>query len=391
MKKVYVDYAATTPLDPRVLEAMTPYFLDFYGNASSTHAPGQEAKQALENSRATVARLMGVRAEELIFTGSATESNNFVIKGHAFALGKSKAHIAVSTVEHDCVLNSAKWLKANGFKVTFIPVDKYGFVVMDKLEEALRNGVTLASIIHGNNEIGTINPLKEIGKLCHEHDALFHSDAAQSFGKVPIDVEEMNVDLLTVNAHKLYGPKGVGALYIRRGVKLEPLLHGGGHEFGLRSSTENVPGIVGFAKAVELRSVEMESDAVRLIGMRDRLIKSVLKVDEAYLNGHPKKRLPNNTNFRFSYIDGEGLVTGLDIEGISASSGSACSSHTTEPSHVLLAIGLDAVEARGSLRMSLGKYNTDEDVDYILDVLPRVVEGLRKMSPLTPKEKIRAR
>jgi cysteine desulfurase len=388
VKRVYVDYAATTPLDPRILEAMTPYFRDFYGNASSTHTVGQEAKKAMENSRATVARFMGAKAEELIFTGSATESNNFVIKGHALALGKRKAHIAVSTVEHDCVLNSAKWLKMNGFNITFIPVDRYGFVLVDKLVEALKNGLTLVSIIHGNNEIGTINPLKEIGKLCHEQNALFHSDAAQSFGKVPIDVEEMNIDLLTVNAHKLYGPKGVGALYIRKGVKLEPLIHGGGQEFGLRSSTENVPGIVGFAKAVELRSVEMESDAVNLIRMRDRLINSVLKIDEAYLNGHPTKRLPNNTNFRFAYIDGEGLVMGLDFQGVFASSGSACSSHSAEPSHVLMAIGLDAVEARGSLRISLGKYNTDEDINYILEVLPQLVESLRKISPLTPKEKI---
>ncbi|MDQ1280483.1 MAG: Cysteine desulfurase [Thermoproteota archaeon] len=391
VKRVYIDYAATTPLDPRVLEAMTPYFLDFYGNASSSHTLGQEAKLALENSRVKVSQLMGAKAEELIFTGSATESNNLVTKGHAFAQGKKKAHIAVSSVEHDCVLNSAKWLKENGFKVDFIPVDKYGFVRMDKLEEILKKGVTLVSVIHGNNEIGTINQLEEIGKICHEYDALFHSDAAQSFGKVPINVEDMNVDLLTVNAHKLYGPKGIGALYMKKGVKLEPLLHGGGHEFGLRSSTENVPGIVGFAKAVELRMIEIESDTRRSIEMRDKLIKEVLKIDETYLNGHPTMRLPNNTNFRFSYIDGEGLVTGLDMEGISASSGSACSSHSTEPSpsHVLLAIGLDGVKARGSLRISLGKYNTDEDIDYVLEVLPRIVEGLRRISPLTPKDKKR--
>jgi len=388
MKRVYVDYAATTPLDPRVLEAMKPYFTDLYGNASSTHATGQEAKRALEESRETVAKLMGAEAEELIFTGSATESNNLVLKGHAFTMRRRKIHIAISTVEHDCVLNSAKWLETKGFKVTYLPVDKYSLIDLKRLEEALQSGISLVSIIHGNNEVGTINSLKEIGNICHDHNALFHTDAAQSFGKIPIDVDEMNVDLMTVNAHKLYGPKGVGALYIRKGVKLEPLLHGGGHEFGLRSSTENVPGIVGFAKAVELRAREMEDEAVRLTRMRDRLIKSVLKIDEAYLNGHPTKRLPNNTNFRFSYIDGEGLVMGLDMEGIDASSGSACSSRSTEPSHVLLAIGLSSVEARGSLRMTLGKYNMEEDIDYILEVLPRVVERLRKMSPLTPKERL---
>lgn len=389
MRRVYVDYAATTPVDPRVLKAMEPYFTDLYGNASSTHAIGQEAKQALEESRETVAKLMGANAEEAIFTGSATEANNLTIKGHAFTMGKRRAHIAISTVEHECVLNSSKWLEGNGFKVTYLPVDRYGLIDLKRLEEALRSGVSLASIIHGNNEVGTINPLKEIGKICHDHGALFHTDAAQSFGKVPIDVKDVNVDLMTVNAHKLYGPKGVGALYVRKGVKLEPLLHGGGHEFGLRSSTENVPGIVGFAKAVELRAEEMKDEAVKLVRLRDRLIKETLKIDEAYLNGHPTERLPNNTNFRFSYIDGEGLVTGLDMEGIASSSGSACSSRSTEPSHVLLAIGLSPLEARGSLRMTLGKYNTEEEVDYILEILPRVVERLRRTSPLTPKEKLR--
>jgi cysteine desulfurase len=385
MRKVYVDYAATTPLDPRVFEAMKPYSLDLYGNASSTHSMGQEAKRALEESRATVAKLMGAEAEELIFTGSATESNNLVIKGHAFAMGKEKAHVAITTVEHDCVLNSAKWLETKGVKVTYLPVDKYGFVDLGSLEEALESGVSLVSAIHGNNEIGTINPLKTIGEMCHDHEALFHSDAAQSFGKIPIDVEEMDVDFMTVNAHKLYGPKGVGALYIRKGVNIEPLLHGGGHEFGLRSSTENISGIVGFARAVELRREEMDDEAPKLTSMRDKLIDDVLKIDEVYLNGHPTKRLPNNTNFRFSYIDGEAIVNGLDAEGIYASSGSACSSRSGEPSHVLLAIGLDPVQAHGSLRMTLGKYNTEDDVNYISEVLPRIVNGLRKMSPLTPK------
>ncbi len=385
MRRVYVDYAATTPVDPRVLEAMEAYFTDLYGNASSTHTLGQEARRAIEESRGVVARLMGAEDEEVIFTGSATEANNFALKGHAFTLGREKTHVAVSTVEHDCVLNSAKWLESQGFKVTYLPVNRYGLIDMGRLEESLQEGVSLVSIIHGNNEIGTIHPLKEIGKFCRDQGVLFHTDAAQSFGKVPIDVGEMNVDLMTVNAHKLYGPKGVGALYIRKGVKLKPLLHGGGHEFGLRSSTENVPAIVGFAKAVALRGKEMEEEAVRLTRMRDTLVRGVSRVEEAYLNGHPTQRLPNNTNFRFSYIDGEALVAGLDLEGIAASSGSACSSWSHEPSHVLLAIGLSPVEARGSLRMTLGKYNTEEDIDYILEVLPRVVGRLRKISPLTPR------
>ena len=387
MRSIYVDYAATTPLDPRVFEAMKPYCLDLYGNASSTHSVGQEAKRALEESRSTVAKLMGARAEGIVFTGSATESNNLALKGHAFALGKEKTHIAITTVEHDCVLNSAKWLETKGFKVTYLPVDKYGFVDLKKLEDVLDSGVSLVSAIHGSNEIGTINPLKDIGRMCHEHGALFHSDAAQSFGKIPIDVDEMSVDLMTVNAHKLYGPKGVGALYIREGVEIEPLLHGGGHEFGLRSSTENISGIVGFAKAVELRSEEMDEEAPRLTKMRDKLIENILGIDEAYLNGHPTKRLPNNAHFRFSYIDGEAIVNSLDAEGIYASSGSACSSRSSEPSHVLLAIGLDPVEARGSLRITLGRNNTGDDVDYVSEVLPRIVVGLRKMSPLTPKRK----
>jgi cysteine desulfurase len=387
MRNIYVDYAATTPLDPRVFEAMKPYSMDLYGNASSTHSVGQEAKRVLEESRTTVAKLMGARAEQLIFTGSATESNNLALKGHAFAMGKRKAHIAITTVEHDCVLNSAKWLETKGFKVTYLPVDRYGLLDLKRLEEVLESGVSLVSAIHGNNEIGTINPLKDIGRMCHQHGALFHSDAAQSFGKIPIDVDEMSVDLMTVNAHKLYGPKGVGALYIRERVELDPLLHGGGHEFGLRSSTENISGIVGFAKAVELRRGEMDVEAVTLSTMRDKLIENVLRIDEAYLNGHPTKRLPNNTHFRFSYIDGEAIVNSLDAEGICASSGSACSSRSTEPSHVLLGIGLNPVEARGSLRITLGKNNTGDDVDYVSEVLPRIVTGLRKMSPLTPKDK----
>jgi cysteine desulfurase len=330
---------------------------------------------------------MGARAEGIVFTGSATESNNLALKGHAFALGKEKTHIAITTVEHDCVLNSAKWLETQGFKVTYLPVGKYGLVDLKKLEEVLDSGVSLVSVIHGSNEIGTINPLKKIGRMCHEHGALFHSDAAQSFGKIPINVDEMSLDLMTVNAHKLYGPKGVGALYIREGVEIDPLLHGGGHEFGLRSSTENISGIVGFAKAVELRSEEMDEEAPRLTKMRDKLIENILGIDEAYLNGHPTERLPNNAHFRFSYIDGEAIVNSLDAEGIYASSGSACSSRSSEPSHVLLAIGLDPVEARGSLRITLGRNNTGDDVDYVSEVLPRIVAGLRKMSPLTPKRK----
>jgi len=384
IKKIYVDYAATTPVDPRVVEAMQPYFTRFYGNASSLNSYGIEAKKALEKSRETIAKLMNADADELIFTGSATEANNLVLKGHAFKEGKAKCHIAVSSIDHDCILNSAKWLKKQGFRVTYLPVDHYGFLRMNALKEALKENVTLVSVVHGNNEIGTIQSIKEIARACHEHGALFHTDAVQSFGKLPINVKEMNFDFMTINAHKLYGPKGVGALYFNRDFEIEPLIHGGGHEFGLRAGTENIPGIVGFAEAVKLREEEMKPETERLTRLRDKLIKGVLEIEDTYLNGHPTNRLPNNINFRFSYIEGEAVVLGLDSEGIAASSGSACSSISGEPSHVLLAIGLKPEEARGSLRISLGKYTAEEDIDYILEVLPKVVERLRVMSPLKP-------
>ncbi len=381
MKRVYADYAATTPLDPRVLEAMKPYFTEIYGNASSINTFGLEANQALEDARETVAGLMNAKPKELIFTGSATEANNLALKGFAFRQGKEKTHIAISTIEHDSVLNTAKWLEKQGFRITQVPVDRFGLLDMGELEKALKSGASLVSLIHANNEIGTIQPAKEIGKLCHEYGALFHTDAAQSFGKIPVDVEEMNVDFMTVNAHKIYGPKGVGALFMRK-RRIEPLLHGGGHEFGLRSSTENVPGIIGFAKAVELRREEMKTESVKLAELGNRLIEGTLEIEEACFNGHPTKRLPNISNFRFSYIEGESLVLLLNDEGIAASTGSACSSRSLEPSHVLLAIGLKPEEAHGSLRISLGKYNTEEDIDYILEVLPKAVEKLRRISPL---------
>jgi len=365
---------------------MRPYFTQFYGNASSLNSFGVEAKKALEKSRETIAKFMGAEADRLVFTGSATEANNLILKGHAFKEGRAKCHIAVSTIEHDCILNSAKWLQKQGFKVTLLPVDQYGLLKIDELEEALKDHVTLVSVVHGNNEIGTIQPIEKIAETCHKHDALFHTDAVQSFGKFPINVKEMSIDFMTINAHKLYGPKGVGALYINKDCsELEPLIHGGGHEFGLRSGTENVPGIVGFAKAVELRKKDMMPEAEHLTHLRDKLMKNTLEIEDTYLNGHPIKRLPNNANFRFSHIEGEAIVLGLDTEGIAASSGSACSSMGGEASHVLLAIGLKPEEARGSLRLSLGKYNTEEDIDYILQVLPKVVGRLRAMSPLKSK------
>jgi len=369
-------------MDPRVVEVMQPYFTEFYGNASSLNSFGFKAKEALEKSRETIAEFMNAEASELVFTGSATEANNLVLKGHAFKEGKSKCHIAVSSIDHDCVLLSAKWLEGQGFKISILPVDEYGLLDLDALEKTLEENVTLVSVVHGNNEIGTIQSIEEIVKICHEHGALFHTDAVQSFGKLAIDVQKIKMDFMTINGHKLYGPKGIGALFKRKELELDSLIHGGGHEFGLRSGTENIPAIVGFAKAVELRGEEMEAEARRLTGMRNKLIKATLEIEETYLNGHPTERLANNTNFRFSYIEGEAVVLSLDSEGIAASSGSACSSKSAEPSHVLLAIGLKPEEARGSLRISIGKYNTEKDIDYIIQVLPKIVKRLRAMSPL---------
>jgi len=383
--KVYLDYAATTPLDPKVLEAMKPYFNKKFGNSMSLHSWGLEAKQALEESRETVAKFINANPEEIIFTGSATESINSVIKGIAFANKDKGKHIITSSIEHHAVLESCKWLENQGFEVTYLPVDKYGFVDLEKLKAAIRADTILVSIMHANNEIGTIEPIEEIGKICKEKGTLFHTDAVQSFGKIPIDIK--NIDLLSLSAHKFYGPKGVGATFIRRKVKIDPLLHGGGHEFGLRSSTENIAGIVGLAEAVKLRSKEMKAEAKKLTKLRDYLIKNVLKTENSHLNGHPIKRLPNNANFWFAFIEGEALIVQLDSYGIAASTGSACSSSTLEPSHVLKAIGLKHEEAHGSLRISLGKYTTKAEIAYTIKVLPKVVENLRKLSPFKGKWK----
>jgi cysteine desulfurase len=383
--KVYMDYAATTPLDSRVLEAMKPYFNKKFGNSMSLYSLGLEAKKALEDSRETVEKFMNAQPEEVVFTGSATESDNFAIKGIAFANKEKGKHIITSSIEHHAVLETCKWLETQGFEITYLPVDKYGFVDLGKLENSIRKDTILVSIMHANNEIGTIEPIEEIGNICREKGVLLHTDAVQSFGKIPIDVERMNIDLLSISAHKFYGPKGVGALYIRKGTNIEPLLHGGGHEFGLRSSTVNIPGIVGLAKAVELRKEEMKTEANKLTRLRNDMIKNVLKIENSHLNGHPIKRLPNNANFWFAFIEGEALVIQLDSYGIAGSTGSACSSATLEPSHVLIAIGLKHEEAHGSLRLSLGKWTKKPDIDYTIKTLPKVVERLRKLSPFKGK------
>jgi len=384
MKTVYLDYAATTPVDPRVVRAMLPYFSRKYGNSMSLHSFGQEAYRALEKSRQTVADFIHASPEEIIFTSSATESNNLVMKGLAGVYGKKKNHIIISKIEHDCVLESARYLKSQGFAVTELSVNKEGFVNLQELERSMTDTTLIVSVIHGNNEIGTIQDIAEIGAVCKKHHVLFHTDASQSFGKVPVDVSSLPVDLLTASSHKIYGPKGVGMLYLRRGVIIDPILHGGGHEWGKRSSTANVAGIVGFAKACELCENVMKTENNRLSTLRDMLIDGILKsIKGTHLNGpRGNKRLSNNVNISFSAVEGESLVLELDFKGIAASTGSACSSKNLIPSHVLTAIGLTHGEAHGSLRMSVGRFTTKKDVEYTIRELKQSVSKLRNISPL---------
>jgi len=383
MKRIYLDCAATTPIDPRVVKAMAPFLSDKFGNTMSLHSFGQEAKIALEQSRQTVADLVGAKPEEIIFTSSATESNNTALKGIAlsFPKGKGARHIIISSIEHHCIVESAKHLVKNGFEITKISVDKFGKINPEDIKNAIRPETILVSIIHASNEIGTVQNIAEIGKICRDKKVYFHTDASQSFGKISIDVKKMNIDLLTASSHKIYGPKGAGLLYIREGIEIVPLLHGGGQENGLRSSTVNVPSIVGFAKAVEICKKEAEKENQKLIKLRDKLTKGILKIKGSHLNGHPKTRLANNVNVRFDFIEGESLVIQLDMEGIACSTGSACSSATLEPSHVLLAMGLKPEQAHGSLRISLGRYTTEKDIDYLLKVLPKIVKRIRDISP----------
>jgi len=383
MKKIYLDNAATTPVAKEVLEAMMPYFREKFGNASSLHSFGREARDAVENSREKISKKLNAKEHKVIFTSGGTEANNLALKGVAFANREKGKHIITTKIEHDCVLNACKWLEKNGFDVTYLNVDKEGFVDLNELENAIRDDTIIVSIMHANNEIGTIADLKAIGEICRAKGVYFHSDACQSFCKVPIDLKQLPVDLLTINAHKIYGPKGVGALVIREGVKIDPLLHGGGHELGLRSGTENVPGIVGFAKAID---VIKEKDVEHMKRLRDMLIEGFSAIEESWLNG-PKgdKRLCNNVNFTFRFIEGESLLLYLDSKGIAASTGSACSTRAVEPSHVLTAIGLSAADAHGSLRFSVGKENTEDEIKYVIDVVKEGVESLRKISPLTKK------
>jgi cysteine desulfurase len=381
--RVYLDHSATSAVDPKVLEVMLPFFDREYGNASSLYDQGQIAHAALEEAREKVSRVINADSGEIVFTSGGTESNNTALKGAAFAAraeGKKK-HIITSQIEHDCVLNTCKWLEKIGFDITYFPVDRYGLVNLEHLEEAIRKDTLLISIMHANNEIGTIQDIKEIGALAHEHGVFFHTDAVQSVTKVPVDVKDMNVDMLSVSSHKIHGPKGVGCLYVKKGTKIDPLMHGGGHEKGFRSGTENVSGIVGFAEAVRIGEAERPKEMKRIEKLRDRLIQGVLEIENSWLNGHPEKRLPINAHFCFKFIEGESLILRLDMKGISASTGSACSSKSLKPSHVLLAIGLPPEDAHSSLRLTLGRDNSKEDIDYTLEVLPDVVADLREISP----------
>lgn len=381
-KRIYLDYAATTPVDERVLSAMMPYFSQKYGNSVSMHSEGRETGIAVEQSRKVVADFIGADINEVYFTGSATESNNTVLKGVMRANKEKGNHLIISAIEHDCVMNSAKYLKKQGMEVTMLPVDKFGLINLDELRRAIKPNTVLVSIMHANNEIGVIQDIGKIGEICRKRGVLFHTDAAQSFGKEKINVVDQKIDLLTASAHKIYGPKGAAVLYVKKGIKIEPLLHGGGHESGLRSSTVNVAAVVGLAKAVEIYEKEGSTENDRLMKMRDRLIDSILgNIDNTSLNGDKTKRLANNVNISFNFVEGESLMLALDDMGLAVSTGSACSSNTLDPSHVIMAIGAGVEAAHGSIRFSLGRETTEKDIDYLLEVLPGVVNRLRAISP----------
>jgi len=379
MKQIYLDNAATTKMDGKVVAAMLPYFEEKYGNASSQHQIGQEAKNALDKSRRTIARAISARSDEIVFTSGGTESNNFTLKGLFFENYPEKNHIITTKIEHDCVLNTCKWLEKQGAKVTYLEVNKEGFVNLYDIENAITDKTFLVTIIHANNEIGTIQNLEEIGKICKQKNVLFHTDACQSFTKVGLNVKKQNLDLVTLNAHKIHGPKGVGVLYIKRGIKITPLAHGGGQEQGLRSGTENISGIVGFAKAVE---VAKSKDVEKIEMLRDRLIRGLLVIDNVTLNGPRKNRLCNNVNVSFNNIEGEAIGGYLENSGIYTSTGSACMSHSLETSHVLKALGLPPLKSNSSIRLSLSKFTTEQDIDYVLDKIPKIVNKLRRISPL---------
>jgi len=383
-----MDHTAGMPIDSRVLETMLPYLSQKCGNPSSLHSWGNEARKALEDARAKIVDLVGAkRPEEIFFTSGGTESNNIAIQGVAHRNKDRGNHIITTTIEHMSVINPCKALSKEGFNITYVPVDKYGVVDVQHLEREITDRTVLVSIMYANGEIGTTQPIREIGEIVHGKGAALHVDAVAAAGQVPINVDKENIDLMTISSNDMYGPRGVGALYVGTGTRIQPIIQGGGQERGLRSGTENIPVIVGMGKAAEIAKTEMEAEGERLTRLRDRLIKGMLeRVPSSFLNGHPSQRLPNNANVRFSYIEGESLILSLDMLGVACSSGSACTSKTLEPSHVLLAIGLKHEEAHGSLLFTLGRQNSLEDMDYVVNAMPDIVKRLRAISPLTPKE-----
>lgn len=380
---VYADNAATTRIAPQVLDAMLPYLKEEYGNPSTLYNLGREAKIAIEKAREQVAQVIGAKAEEIFFTGSGTEADNMALKGVLYGpAGKGKKHLITTKIEHHAILHTAMALEKEGFQVTFLDVDKNGRVDLEELKQAITPDTALVSIMAANNEVGTIQPIEEIGKICREKGVLFHTDAVQAFGHMPLDVNKMNIDLLSLSAHKINGPKGSGALYIRRGLGLRPVIEGGGQERNRRSGTENVAGIVGLGQAAQLAMETMEEESARLKALAKKLTDGVLQIPETILTGDPENRLPGACSFAISAIEGESLVLYLDMEGICTSTGSACSTGSLDPSHVLMAIGLSHEVSHGSLRVTLGRFNTEEEVDYIIETLPKVVEKLRSMSPV---------
>jgi cysteine desulfurase len=388
MRRIYLDHAATTPTRPEVVKATLPFFTDSFGNPSSIYSQGQEARGAVEGARTTVAELIGARSEEIVFTSGGTEADNFALKGIAYANEPKGNHIITTSIEHHAVLEVCKFLERRGFRITYLPVDKYGLVDPDDVKRAITAKTILISVMHANNEVGTTEPVEEIGEIAREAGVYFHTDAVQTVGHIPVNVDKLKVDLLSLSAHKLYGPKGVGALYVRKGTKLVPLIHGGEQEKRRRAGTENVPAIVGLGKAVELAGQEIGREAKRLAYLRDKLIKGLgEKIDHIRLNGHIKRRLPNNVNLSVDFVEGESMLLNLDLEGICASTGSACSSASLEPSHVLLALGLPPEQAHSSLRFTLGRENTEADIERVLEVLPAIVAKLRAMSPLLKTQK----
>jgi cysteine desulfurase len=389
MKRVYLDNNATTRMREEVLEAMLPFCKEIYGNASSIHQFGRAARLAVDKARTEVAGLLGASSpEEIVFTSGGTESDNFAIKGVAHALRNKGNHIITSAIEHSAVLNASRALEKDGYKVTYLPVDGYGLVKAEDVKRAITDKTTLISIMYANNEVGTIEPINEIGAIAKERGIYFHTDAVQALGKEAFEVKSLPVDLLSMSAHKIYGPKGVGAIYIRKLTKIDAIMHGGGHEMNKRAGTENVPGIAGLGKAAELAKKEVPEESKKLRELRDYLYKGITsKIPHTRLNGHPEKRLPNTANIGFKYLEGESIMLNLDMEGVAVSTGSACTSGTLEPSHVLTAMGIDAADAQGSIRFSLGRDNTKEDMDYVLAVLPPIIQRLREMSPLYEKGK----